>query len=135
MKILIVINSIKPKLVGDRALRWCGRLGKDLIIVVPRNKRRKYIETIDDANYHYYLALTYDIVITRSDAKSYAIQHDYDLLVTVPEELWSWRKGRQFKENEIAIAYEALAKARSEFGSKPRKRIKRWVNGVTMERL
>lgn len=135
MRILVAITTSDTKLVGDRALRWCARLGMDVCLFVPKGKRRKFKEVIDDMNYHYYVDFTYDRLITRMDVEKYAWANEYELLVTVPHDLWSWRKNKQFKVDEIAHPYNALGKARVEFGNHPRKKIKRWNNGVTMERI
>lgn len=135
MKILIAITTSDTKVVGDCALRWCARLGMDTRLFVPRNKHQKFKRVVDDTNYHYYLDFTYDQIISRVDQEKYAWLHGYDLLVEVPPNLLAWKKGTQFNDKEIYIAYGALANARLEFGAKPRKRIKRWHNGVVMRRI
>lgn len=135
MKLLIAINSADHNNLADLALRWCGRLGFNVKVFVPKAKRYRFINAVAEANYHYYLALPEDIIISRTDAYTYAYQHDYDLLVTIPEGLKAWRKGSQYKDAEIKNAYMAIAKARLQFHDMPKKRIKRWSNGVKMERL
>lgn len=135
MKILLAVNATSPTKPIDNALRWAGRLGLDLKLFVPKGKRTKFFNTIDEVNYHYYQGLTYDCIVNRTDAENYARQHEYDLLLQVPEDLHSWRKGMQFNDAEIFLARTAIGKARLEFAEKPRKRIKKWFNGVTMERV
>lgn len=136
MRILIAINATKPKTFGDSSLRWCGRLGYEVRIFAPKNKRKKYLYAVDDVNYHYYLALDpNETVVTRTTAKEYAYQHGFNLLVTVPEDLLAWRKKGQFKPDEVKRPYEAIATARGLFSRKPKKRIHRWANGVIMERV
>lgn len=136
MKILVAINSVNHKTVGDKALRWCGRLGLDVKLFVPKNKRKKFLETVDDANYHYYLALDKDeTVVSRTDAETYAKQHDIDLLLTIPESLSAWRKGTEFKDHEIKLAYEAITSARGQFSRKEGMNIKQFANGAIMKRV
>lgn len=135
MKLLVAITTTRPKLTGDKSLRWAGRLGYDLILVGTKGKRKKLLETVADANYHYYLALPDSTVVTRTSALSYAIEHDYDLLLELPDDLDSWRKGMAFKVAEIKIAYETISTARGQFSKKPGMKIKRFTNGAVMRRL
>lgn len=136
MKILMAIESKDPKRLGDHALRWCGRTGFELRVFIPKKRRRaKYEEAILDANYNWYMAIPTDIIVTRTSPKEYAQQHGFDLLLTIPEELFAWRKGTQFKDSEIWWVRKAVGAARLEFGAKPKMRIKRFANGCIMERL
>lgn len=135
MKILLAINATDYKHLGDRALRWCGRLGYQLRVFVPKNKRSKFMQCIDDVNYHYYLNLQYDILVGRTTAMEYAKQHDFDLLLTVPEDLTEWRKGTAFKDTELIPPVKTIGAARIEFGKKPGMKIKRFSNGAVMERV
>lgn len=135
MKLLLAISATNHKNLEDGSIRWCGRLGFELKVFVPKNKRSRYKNVIADANYHYYLALEPDTLVSRTDAMSYAQQHGYGLLVTVPERLPSWHKRTAYDDVEVKLAYEAIDFARGEFVKNPRKRIKRWTNGVTIERV
>ncbi len=136
MKILVAINATDWKTLDDRALRWCGRMGFDLRVFAAKNKRKRFLLAVENANYHYYLALKpNDTIITRMECRDYAQMFGYDLLVTVPEELTAWRKGSEFKIDEVKRAYETLASARGDLSRNPRKKIKRWANGVVMERI
>jgi hypothetical protein len=135
MRILLAIESTKPKVVGDNALRWAGRIGYDVAVFAPRNKHKKYLAVINDVNYHYYLALEYDVVVTKYSPQLYAALNNYDLIVYIPEDLPAWRKGTAFKDNELNPPYSAIGNARGEFGRKPGKKIKRWSNGCRMERV
>jgi hypothetical protein len=56
-------------------------------------------------------------------------------LVRIPESLKAWRKGTEYKDKDIMHAYPAIGTARGEFGKSNRKQVKRWANGVTMERV
>jgi hypothetical protein len=136
MKILVAINSTNAKILSDTTLRWVGRLGFEVRVFVPKNKRKKYLEIVDDTNYQWYLALEpKNTIVSRTDAETYAKQHGFDLLVTIPEHLESWRKKGFFKPDEVKRPYEAIANARGEFSRKPRKRIKRFKNGTVMRRI
>lgn len=135
MKILLAIDSKKPKLVGDRALRWASRTGYEMRLFAPRNKRQRYLQVIDDANYDYYLDIKKNQLITKMDPMQYAKAHDFDLVLLVPEGLWSWRKGEQFKPMEVVHCAQVIGRARIEFGAHPRKRIKHFANGSIMQRV
>lgn len=136
MKILVAIEATNPKIIVDKSLRWCGRVGFEMRVFFKNAKQRpKYEEAIADANYHYYLALEPRQLIARTDAMKYARAYDFDLVITIPQELSAWRKGTQFKANEIKYAYETIAKARGEFSRKPSMRIKRFANGAVMRRV
>lgn len=136
MKILLAIKPSKPKHLADNALRWCGRLGYQMRVFVPKKRQLvKYAEEIAEVNYQYYLALGVDILTVHKDPKQYAKENGYDLLLSVPAELKAWRKGTAFKDTEIIWPRGAVGLARIEFGKKPKKRIKRWSNGCTMERV
>lgn len=135
MKILLAINSTDPVLVVDRALRWCARTGYELRLFIPKGEYTKYVETVNEVNYHYYVAVTYGQIVSKMTAREYAEQYGFDLILTVPEDLWSWRKGRQFKPEEIYQCAIAVGKARKQFSEHPKKRIHRFVNGSVMERV
>lgn len=135
MKILLAIPSNKPRKAEDGAIRWVPRLGYDYAMFIPRNKRAKYIELIDDTNYHWYLDIQPDHLISRENPVEYAKAKGYDLLVTVPEDLMAWRKGTAFKDKDLIYGFPAIGNARGWFNEHPKARIKRWPNGVTMERL
>lgn len=110
-------------------------MGFDLKVFVGRGKKSQFSDVINEVNYQYYLNLKKDTIISRYTAEEYARQCKYDLLLTIPEDLESWRLSRRFKDDEINIAYTAISKARGEFSRKPRKRIKRWANGAIMTRV
>lgn len=135
MKILLAITSTNHDIVGDNALRWCGRLGFDIRLFIPKGKRFKYEDVLLDTNYHWYLDLPPIMLVTRTDAENYAKQHEYDLLLTVPEDLPSWRKDLFLHPEEIAYCHKSIGNARLEFAQKPKKRIKRWANGCIMKRV
>lgn len=135
MKILVAVTPGTWRNADDRALRWVGRAGYELKIFVPRNKLNKYRGVIDNLNYHWYLALTYKDLESHLAPEEYALENSFDLLLTIPDELLSWRKRQRFKDWEIKTYVEAVGKARLEFSRKPRKRIHRWANGATMRRI
>lgn len=135
MRILLAIESTKPKVVGDAALRWAGALGYDVAVFAPRHKRKKYLEMIADVNYNWYLALEPNIIVTKETPQMYAALNGYDLIVMIPEEMESWRKGARFHKNEVNHAYAPIGNARGEFSRHPKKRIHRFHNGVVMERV
>lgn len=135
MKILLAINSTRPKTLGNNTLRWAGQLGYDLAVFGPRNKRKKFLEALADVNYHWYLALEESCIVTKFNPNLYAIANGYDLIVYIPDDLLAWRKGSQFKPKEISQAFSVIGNARGEFSRNPRKRIKRFANGAVMERV
>jgi hypothetical protein len=143
MKLMIAIKSQDGKVLEDRALRWCGRLGFEIRVFVPKKKRAEYIEIINDANYNWYLAMDPEQVIVSSrfrgtlpnPAQQYARRHGFDLILYVPENLGEWKRGLAFSEEDIKIPYETIASARGEFSRGPRKLIIRWNNGCFMERV
>lgn len=135
MKILLAINVDRPELANDRAVRWASRTGFEVRIFGAKDIYNKLVNMVNDVNYNFYVNLRHDQIITKMSAMEYALEHDFDLLFTVPQGLWSWRKGRQFKPDEVFYAREAAGKARLEFGVKHRMNIKRWANGAVMERV
>lgn len=136
MKILVAIESKDHKKLADQSLRWLARSGLELRVFVPKGKAKKFKWTIDEVNYHYYVALDWaDTVVERTDPMTYAQQHDFDLLLKVPSKLMSWRKRDYLKDWEILVFRGAVGKARVEFGKHPKKRIKHFFNGATMERV
>lgn len=134
MKILAAIKVTKPKKLADNSLRWVSRAGCDLVLFTAPFRHRKVIDAIWDANYHYYCGLDEDL-IAFGKPMNFARNNGYDLLVTVPEDLQSWRKDSRFRPREILYFAEALGKARKQFSQNPNKQIHRWKNGVTMERV
>jgi hypothetical protein len=135
MKILVGIKSKKPNVVQDAALRWVARGGYNLKLFIPSSKYRRYQMVVDDANYHWYLDLKHDVIESILEPEEYAIEHNYDLLLTIPEDLKSWRKGGMLKEKEIFHFVKAVGKARLEFGRNHGMRIKKWSNGAVMRRV
>lgn len=131
----MAIEATKHRPLPDRALRWCGRAGFELRVFCAKNKRSKFVEAVKHANYHWYLALKEDIVISRTDAMSYAKQHDFDLVVFIPESLRAWRKNSALKEWELKPMSKTIGSARSEFGRKPDLKVKRFTNGAVMRRV
>ena len=134
MKLLLAIEATKPKEL-EKALRWCGRLGYELRVFAAKGKRKRFLDIFEDCNYHWYLALTHDQLITRTDSQTYAKQHDFDLMVTVPQGLEQWRKRSFLKPDELKHPVKAIGEARIEFGKKPRMRVKRFANGSVMRRV
>lgn len=134
MKLLLAIEATKPKEL-EKALRWCGRLGYDLRVFVAKGKRKKFLDIFDDCNYHWYLDIRHDQLISRTDAHTYARQHSYDLMLTVPENLEQWRKRSFLKPDELKHPVVAIGTARIEFGKKPRMQVKRFANGAIMRRV
>lgn len=137
MKILVAIECSNDKTLQDNALRWAARGGFALKVFPPRHNfnARKWRRIIKDVNYHWYLPLTEDIIESRLTPRKYAEVNGYDLLLSIPEDLETWRKGRRFKDDEVNVFAIAIGKARVEFGEKPHKLIKRWPNGAVMQRI
>lgn len=135
MKLLVAIESTDYKNLPDRSLRWCGRSGFDVRVFVPKNKRRRFRDVVNEVNYQWYLALPQDTIVSRYTPVEYAKRNHVDLMLTVPENLISWKKGKEYSEEEIVLMREAVGKARLEFGQKPRKQIKRFRNGCTIRRV
>lgn len=135
MKILLAINVDNPEVANDRSVRWAARTGFDLRIFGKKEEYSKLVNMVNDTNYHFYVHIKHEQIITKIDIETYAYEHEIDLLVIIPQDLWAWRKGTQFKNNETFVCREALGKARLEFGQKPGMKIKRFSNGVVMKRL
>jgi hypothetical protein len=132
MKLLVAIQSKKPKQVKDRTLRWAGRAGYDTRIFVPKGKRGRFILAVQDANYDYYLAVEDSQVIDRQTPMEYAQRHGYDLVLLLPEKLWSWRDDKKFQEDEVVYYVEDVGAARKEFSTKPGLAQYRFPNGAVM---
>lgn len=135
VKILLAIEGKNHKKIADKALRFCGRTGYELRIFCKREKRSKFIEAIKDANYHWYLALREDQVITKIDPHTYARQNGFDLILFVPDSLNEWRKNSAMKEWELKPMVKAIGSARVEFGKKSDLWTKHFKNGAIMVRV
>lgn len=135
MKILLAIRSTNPELIADNALRWAARTGFELRIFAPRDDYHKYVNAVNDANYHWYLAVKHEQIITKYEPHEYAEMYGFDLILYVPEAVKTWRRGHFMKDDEIMLCAEAVGKARAEFGRKPRMRVKKWANGCIMVRV
>jgi hypothetical protein len=136
MKILLAITSTRPKTMADNSLRWAGQLGYAVRVFTPTNKRKKFLAAIADVNYHWYLALdAEEVVVSRYSPSLYANLMGFDLIVHIPDDLATWHKRMAFSDKEINHTFSAIGNARGEFSRSSRKRIKRWHNGVVMERV
>lgn len=135
MKILLAIKIDHPEIANDKAIRWAPRTGFELRIFGENDMYSKLVNLVNDVNYNWYVHIKHDQIVTKQDVKAYAYEQSIDLLVTIPQSLKAWRKGTMLHDKETFYCREALGKARLEFGNKPRMRIKRFANGVTMERL
>jgi hypothetical protein len=134
-KLLIAVECQRPKDTADNTMRWVSRGGFPYYFFVPKGKRKKFLDQLEDNNYHYYLAMGPDRIVTRTSAAEYAKQHDYDLMLTIPSDLHSWRKGTAFKPKEIYHFAKAIHNARGQFVKHPGKQIIRFENGAVMERV
>lgn len=135
MKLLVAIKSDgKAKTIGDYTLRWAGRGGYALRLFVPGRQVRYYAQALKDANYDWYLALEPDIIIKNTEPMIYAYAMDYDLLVTLPDDMEGWKKTGDFDRHVYDFA-EAIGRARKLFSEKPRKRRIRFSNGAIIERV
>lgn len=137
MKILVAIKASDHKILVDNSLRWAARAGFAIKIFPPRHNfnRKHWRNMLKDVNYHWYLDLQDSVIEPHSSPMKYAKQNGFDLLLTVPEDLETWRRGKRFKPDEVSQFAIAVGKARVEFGEKPRKTIKRWPNGAVMRRV
>lgn len=134
MKVLVAIDSRSPKHFGDNALRWASRAGFNLRVFIPHRKQLKFAAALADANYNWYLGLD-ESVFVFGNPREYAKEHGYELLVIIPDFLKSWHKRGFMKPTEVIDFHAAIGQARLEFSEKPRKKIRRWPNGVIMQRI
>lgn len=133
MKLLIAVPSEgNAEGVADGALRIVGRTGFRVKLFVPSNQRRAYRRAIADANYHWYLALTNELLESKLPPFTYALKNGYDLLLIFPDNVYKWGNDM---DTEIADFVEKVGEARLKFASSPRKRIERLGRGVVMERV
>lgn len=136
MKLLIAIDSTDYKHLADRTLRWASRSGSELRVFAPKNKRKKFLGAFELSNYHWYNDVRPEQLITRQTKEDYAKEHGFDLVLTIPEYLMSWRKGaKKFETEEIIYFTKVVENARRKFEQNERKRIIRFKNGSTMVRV
>lgn len=134
MKILSVIVTDNPKLL-KKTVSWCSRAGFDLKIFVSSNKQMAAFENaIDQANYDDYLDIKYDMLVVGDKPKSYARENGYDLLLTIPEGLYAWKRG--VSKDRMIIDYAVdVGKARVSFSEDPKKKTHRFKNNAIMFKL
>lgn len=136
MKILVACKTEDYKNIGDNILRWAARAGYEFRLFVPYAKHKRFEKAIKDVNWDYYMALgASETLVFRDDPEDYAKQNGFDLLVTIPDTLQSWRKGSRAKPEEMALYVKAIGSGRKYFSENPKAKIKRWANGVTMKRI
>lgn len=135
MRLLVIHETDNWRQLSDTILRWCGRTGYELRVFAPRNKRRKFLEEVWDANYNYYLALPDEIIVTKQGPDEYARANGFELILEIPAGLKEWRKRSAFRDKEIKWAYEAIAKARVPFEKNPRVTRKTFSNGAILRRV
>lgn len=136
MKILVACQTEDYKNIGDNVLRWAARAGYQFRLFVPYDKKKRFEKAIKDVNWDFYMALgAYDTLVFNEEPEVWAKNNSYDLLVTIPDTLQSWRKDSRYKPEEMALYIKAIGSARKYFSENPKARIKRWANGVTMKRI
>lgn len=136
MKILVACQTEDYKNIGDNVLRWAARAGYQFKLFVPYDKKKRFEKAIKDVNWDFYMALgAYDTLVFNEEPEVWAKNNNYDLLVTIPDTLQSWRKDSRSKPEEMALYIKAVGSGRKYFSENPKARIKRWTNGVTMKRI
>lgn len=136
MKILVAIQSSEnPVTLSKTTLRWAARAGYNMRIFVPDESQvEQYQEAIADANHNWYLDLPPTVVIGNKAAKEFAKEESFDLIVYLPDNLRKWNPKLTHDKNVIDYAVD-LGAARVKFGSDPKKKLEKFINGALMERV
>lgn len=138
MKILVAIpSSENPDLLANTTLRWAARAGFNLRIFIPDEEQREsYVKSIDDANYDYFLDIPEEAIVSIITPLDYAQEHNFDLLVTLPDSLYDWDKENTLGTDKTVIDYaEAIGAARVLFGQQPELKEHEFGNGAIMTRV
>lgn len=135
MKIFVAIESSNnAKVLANTTLRWAARAGFNMRIFVPSEKQRRiYAAFIEEANHNWYLDLPDDVVVVGKSPKRFAEENGFDLLVRLPDNLRKWKRWLNYDLNVLHYAAD-LGKTRIKFAD-PEKKVERFKNGATIERL
>lgn len=131
MKLLLTVNATTPK-KAKVTLAWAGRLGYEKRLFIPKGKRFQFRDVIADVNYNNFLDIPLDVIVDRTDPISYADQHNYDLVLILPENMKAWEDNTDDEGMESFL--RDVSTARVELGSTDKKLIK-WDNGAEMVKL
>jgi len=136
MKLLVAIESSDIKLI-NKSVRWAGRAGYALRIFVKANDWEPYVDRLKEINQNHYLHLTHKNLVVDEKPMQYAIDNDYDLLLTIKETRPSFSGKRKMIDidAEVPKYAEAVGRARVEFANNPALMRQRLAIGVTMIRV
>lgn len=133
MKLLIAIKSqSNAKKISDTALRLIGRTGYDFKLFVSLKQKRSYLKAIKDANYHWYLAIDSDVIVTKLPPFTYAVGKGYDLILMIDDSFEYWVKDL---DREVPSFCRKVGQTRVRFSENPKMKRCKLKQGVTMERV
>lgn len=132
MKILAYsVSQDNADTISDGALLLMGRSGYDSKLFVPNKQKKKYMKAVADANWHWYLALSPEMVMAGFDPMHYA-QDAYDLMLEIPDDI---KLNPLDMDNIIPAFCRMVGKARLSFSKNPKKMEYKLPRGVVMRRV
>lgn len=136
MKILVAINNPKDaKVLGNTTLSWAPRAGYNMRIFLPDDsKGQEYIEILSHVNYREYLDLHPAMLLVGYDPESYAREHGFDLLLTLPDNLKRWNNRRN-KDRMVIDYVSDVGAARLNMAEAKPGEISNFENGATLKKL